>query len=172
MHGKLNGPLLLHIRTSVYTFSPRFVQACIESGKLGNENMLANLWRAWYEWREEGLEANKARLTTRTLAVGQDLFLSWNIHNAIANIILYSTYHDRPSLSLVPLLDVTRPGDEGDLEELGEVEDDGDGDDGTDVRGHASPRVDPVHVVVVLHGAPHGAVPGERKRPKLRSEAS
>ena len=76
---------------------------------------------------------------------------------------MYSTYHDQPALRLVPLLDVARPGDEGDLEELGEVEDDGDGDHGADVGGHASPRVDSVHVVVVLHGAPHGAVSGEQK---------
>ena len=44
------------------------------------------------------------------------------------------------------------------LEELGDVEEYGEDDNGDDVAGHSAPRVGPVHDVVVLDGPPDGAV--------------
>ena len=49
-------------------------------------------------------------------------------------------------------------GDELDLEELGDVEDDGEGDDGEEVAGDPAPGVDALAAVVVLDGPPDGAV--------------
>jgi hypothetical protein len=50
--------------------------------------------------------------------------------------------------------------DELDFKELGDVEDDGEDDDRHDVgQDYPVPGVDPLALVVVLDGAPHGTVP-------------